>query len=100
MRYIIKKIFTLALCICLMFSLTACGQENESEISELSVETSQEEKKQDDKESEEAVKNLEKMKDTSDKVKNIALTAICIGIMICIITAYFPEIRIPDTKEK
>ena len=72
MRYIIKKVFTLALCICLMFSLTACGQENESEISELSVETSQEEKKQDDKESEEAVKNLEKMKDTSDKVKNVA----------------------------
>lgn len=26
--------------------------------------------------------------------------AICIGIMICIITAYFPEIRIPDAKEK
>ena len=73
MRYIIKKIFTLALCICLMFSLTACGQENESEISELSVETSQEEKKQDDKESEEAVKNLEKMKDTSDKVKNVSM---------------------------
>ena len=73
MRYIIKKIFTLALCICLMFSLTACGQENESEISELSVETSQEEKKQDDKESEEAVKKLEKMKDTSDKVKNVSM---------------------------
>ena len=73
MRYIIKKIFTLALCICLMFSLTACGQENESEISELSAETSQEEKKQDDKESEEAVKNLEKMKDTSDKVKNVSM---------------------------
>lgn len=73
MRYIIKKIFTLVLCICLMFSLTACGQENESEISELSAETSQEEKKQDDKESEEAVKNLEKMKDTSDKVKNVSM---------------------------
>ena len=73
MRYIIKRIITLALCICLMFSLTACGQEDESEISELSAETSQEEKKQDDKESEEAVKNLEKMKDTSDKVKNVSM---------------------------
>lgn len=73
MRYIIKKIITLALCICLMFSLTACGHEDESEISELSAETSQEEKKQDDKESEEAVKKLEKMKDTSDKVKNVSM---------------------------
>ena len=73
MRYIIKRIITLVLCICLMISLTACGQENESEISELSAETSQEEKKQDDKESEEAVKNLEKMKDTSDKVKNVSM---------------------------
>ena len=73
MRYIIKRIITLVLCICLMISLTACGQEDESEISELSAETSQEEKKQDDKESEEAVKNLEKMKDTSDKVKNVSM---------------------------
>lgn len=73
MRYIIKKIFALTVCMCLIVSLAACGHENESEISELSAETSQEEKKQDDKEIEEAVKNLEKMQDTSNKVKDISM---------------------------
>ena len=73
MRYIIKKIFALTVCMCLIVSLAACGHENESEISELSAEISQEEKKQDDKEIEEAVKNLEKMKDTSNKVKNVSM---------------------------
>lgn len=73
MRDKIKRIFALAVCACLLVSLAACGHEDESEISELSAETSQEEKKQDDKESEEALKNLEKMKDTSDKVKNISM---------------------------
>ena len=49
MRYIIKKVFALTVCMCLIVSLAACGHENESEISELSAEISQEEKKQDDK---------------------------------------------------
>lgn len=69
----IKRIVALAVCVCLLVSLAACGHEKASEISELSAETSQEEKKQDDKEVEEAVKNLEKMKNTSDKVKNISM---------------------------
>ena len=58
MRYIIKKIFALTVCMCLIVSLAACGHENESEISELSAE---------------ALKNLEKMKDTSNKVKDISM---------------------------
>lgn len=58
MRYIIKKIFALTVCMCLIVSLAACGHENESEISELSAE---------------ALKNLEKMQDTSDKVKDISM---------------------------
>ena len=61
MRDIIKRFLALAVCMCLIVSLTACGHENASEISELSAEISQEEKEQDDKEAEEAVKNLEKM---------------------------------------
>ncbi len=68
-----KKLLALFICICLMLSTAACGHENASEISELSAETSQEEKKQNDKEAEEAVKNLEKMKDTSDKVKDVSM---------------------------
>lgn len=58
MRYIIKKIFALTVCMCLIVSLAACGHENESEISELSAE---------------ALKNLEKMQDTSNKVKDISM---------------------------
>lgn len=69
----IKRIVALAVCVCLLVSLAACGHEKASEISELSAETSQEEKKQDDKEIEEAVKNLEKMQDTSNKVKDISM---------------------------
>ena len=67
-----KKLLSLFICICLMLSTASCGHDNASEISELSAETSQEEKKQNDKEAEEAVKNLEKMKDTSDKVKDVS----------------------------
>lgn len=48
MRDKIKRIFALAVCACLLVSLAACGHEDKSEISELSAETSQEEKKQDD----------------------------------------------------
>lgn len=73
MRDIIKRFLALAVCMCLIVSLTACGHENASEISELSAEISQEEKEQDDKEAEEAVKNLEKMQDTSDKVKDVSM---------------------------
>lgn len=54
----IKRIVALAVCMCLIVSLAACGHENESEISELSAE---------------ALKNLEKMKDTSNKVKDISM---------------------------
>lgn len=54
----IKRIIALAVCVYLLVSLAACGHENESEISELSAE---------------ALKNLEKMKNTSDKVKNISM---------------------------
>lgn len=41
----IKRIVALAVCVCLLVSLAACGHEKASEISELSAETSQEEKK-------------------------------------------------------
>lgn len=58
MRYIIKKIVALAVCVCLLVSLAACGHEKASEISELSAE---------------ALKNLEKMQDTSNKVKDISM---------------------------
>lgn len=54
----IKRIVALAVCVCLLVSLAACGHEKASEISELSAE---------------ALKNLEKMKNTSDKVKNISM---------------------------
>ena len=54
----IKRIVALAVCVCLLVSLAACGHEKASEISELSAE---------------ALKNLEKMKDTSNKVKDISM---------------------------
>ena len=54
----IKRIVALAVCMCLIVSLAACGHENESEISELSAE---------------ALKNLEKMKDTSNTVKDMSM---------------------------
>lgn len=73
MRDIIKRIFALTVCMCLVVSLAACGHENASEISELSAGKSQEEKKQDDKEVGEAVRNLEKMQNTSDKVKDVSM---------------------------
>lgn len=54
----IKRIVALAVCVCLLVSLAACGHEKASEISELSAE---------------ALKNLEKMQDTSNKVKDISM---------------------------
>ena len=73
MKKEVKKLLVLALCLCLIVSTAACGQKKVSEVSPLSAETSHEEKKQDDQAREEAVKNLEKMQDTSDRVKDISM---------------------------
>lgn len=73
MREIIKRLLALAVCVCLIVSVAACGQEKTSEGSEMSGDTSHEERKQDDKNIEEALENLEKMKDTGDKVKDISV---------------------------
>ena len=73
MREKFKKMFVLITCLCLIVTMAACGQEKTSESSELSGGTSHEEEKQDDKTVEEAINNLEKMQDTSDKVKAISM---------------------------
>ena len=68
----VNKFLILVLCMCIGLSVTACSTEKvvtQYDPAEVPPEVEEEMKK----EAEEAVKKLEKMKDTSDKVKNVSM---------------------------